>query len=149
MCSNRSQTVSNQHDSLCNRRDCELRKKGGVWICCTCEFGYMGSDRNRYGRCSGCNHAVCEDCKKWTVETAAELLRTNTAKDSSGEDKASSAEESEAKESSSEEDNGSQTVEQARESEDNDDEGYGQRNESSPSGSAYSPSSDSDGDDDD
>jgi hypothetical protein len=26
-----------------------LRKKDGIWICC-CEFGYKGSDRNRYQR---------------------------------------------------------------------------------------------------
>lgn len=38
-----------------------------------CRFGYKGSDRNRYGECSGCGHEVCEDCPKWNPENVAAM----------------------------------------------------------------------------
>ena len=68
-------TVTNQFDRLCPRRDCELTKKNGVWICCrrACRYGYKGTDRNRYGECASCAHRVCEDCDPWTREKAVEL----------------------------------------------------------------------------
>lgn len=135
MCSERGGSVSDQSNGLCNQRDCELRKKGGVWICCVCDFGFRGTDRNRYGHCVGCDHAVCEDCKKWTRETAAEL-HVDEEKDTCAEER----------ESSADDDTGS---EQAVELEDKDDEAYGQRNDASASGSVYSPSDKSDDGDDD
>ena len=123
MCQERGSSISDQGDSLCNR-DCELRlKKRGIWICCVCDFGFRGTDRNRYGHCMGCDHAVWEDCKKWTRETAAELLKVDEEKEACVEE-------------SAEDDNGS---EQATESEDKDDEAYGQRDDTSASGSIYSP----------
>lgn len=74
MYDNRSTTVSDQNQSLCDQNDCELRKKGGVWICCLCEFGYEGSDRNRNLHCLSCNHEVCSVCKEWNQATVAELI---------------------------------------------------------------------------
>ena len=136
MCDEHGSTISDQSDSLCTQRDCELRKKGGVWICCLCDFGYRGADRNRYGRCIGCNHAVCVECKNWTRETAAELLKTD-------EEKEHSSDESEP--GRDDDDN----QEQAAELENNDDDSYGQRNDTSGSGSVYSPSANSDDDDGD
>jgi hypothetical protein len=67
MCNNRSSTVSNQSDSLCNQRYCELRKKDGIWICCICDFGWQKDSPNRYQYClaGGCIHEVCPDCKSW------------------------------------------------------------------------------------
>jgi len=38
-----------------------------------CRFGYKGSDRNRYGQCTGCGHGICEDCKAWNSENVAEM----------------------------------------------------------------------------
>ena len=89
MCDQRSSSVSDQRQSLCDRNDCELRKKGGVWICCLCDHGYKGADRNRYLNCAGCNHEVCADCVEWTQERAAKLLAANEGneEDASDEDK--------------------------------------------------------------
>lgn len=36
-----------------------------------CQFGYKGSDRNRYLQCTSCAHNVCEDCKEWNADTVA------------------------------------------------------------------------------
>lgn len=79
MCDERQTSNSNQNDSLCSQPRCELRKKGGVWICCMCRFGYKGADRNRYGICSGCPHEVCEDCKAWNADTVAEMEAEDAA----------------------------------------------------------------------
>lgn len=77
MCNNRSIIVTDQNQSLCDQNDCELRKKGGVWICCLCEFGYKESDRNRYLHCSSCNYEVCSECKEWNEDIVAELMAAN------------------------------------------------------------------------
>jgi hypothetical protein len=75
MCEHRQHTVTNQLDSLCDNEDCELTKRGGVWICCTCEFGWQEDGPNRYQYCSAghCTHAICEECKTWDKETAARM----------------------------------------------------------------------------
>ena len=73
VCALASSTITNQTDSLCGKGDCELTSKKGVWICCMCRFGYKGSDRNRYGQCSSCDHNVCEDCKEWNSENVAAM----------------------------------------------------------------------------
>src|SRR5438045_7889105 len=65
MCDHRSKTVTDQAQSLCGRKSCELTKKCGVWICSTCEFGDEEDGRNRYQRCSACSHEICSDCKAW------------------------------------------------------------------------------------
>ena len=70
MCDDRSASVSNQADSLCpsSHKGCELRQKGGNWICCMCGFGEGDEGPNRYNNCVGsdCAHVICSDCKKWT-----------------------------------------------------------------------------------
>lgn len=71
MCDKRSTTVTDQQQSLCGKSNCELTKKGGVWICCRCRFGYKGSDRNRYLQCTSCGHNVCENCKEWNADNVA------------------------------------------------------------------------------
>jgi hypothetical protein len=83
VCGNSQTSVSDQAQSLCPHRDCELNKKKGVWICCMCRFGYTGSDRNRYGMCSGCAHRVCEDCKAWNKENVAEMEAEDAAEEDS------------------------------------------------------------------
>src|SRR5271169_897446 len=85
VCGNRQTSLSNQADSLCSRKDCELNKKGGVWICCMCRFGYKGSNRNRYGLCAGCGHRVCEDCKEWNTENIAEMEAEDEANPTSND----------------------------------------------------------------
>ena len=83
MCDTRSTTVTDQQQSLCGKDHCELTKKGGVWICCLCRFGYKGSDRNRYSECASCSHEVCEDCKTWNPENVAEMEAEDAANPSS------------------------------------------------------------------
>lgn len=76
MCTqHRSTVVSDQGQGLCNKASCILSSKNGVWICCTCGFGYQGSDRNRYAHCANtrCNHEVCGECKEFNVENVAEM----------------------------------------------------------------------------
>lgn len=85
MCENRSTTITDQRQTLCERNDCELSRKGGVWICCVCRFGYKGSDRNRYANCSSCSHEVCGDCKEWNVENVA-AMEAEDAEQPSSED---------------------------------------------------------------
>ena len=77
MCDRREHTVTNQSDSLCDEPDCELTKRGGVWICCICDFGWQMDGPNRYQHCSagGCIHEICGDCKTWNAENVA-LMRT-------------------------------------------------------------------------
>lgn len=72
MCSNRSMTRTDQNQGLCNRADCILSRKGGVWVCCTCGAGASGSDRNRYPVCLNrrCNHEVCRSCEKWKRQSS-------------------------------------------------------------------------------
>jgi hypothetical protein len=65
MCDHRSKTVTDQAQSICGRQNCELTKKGGAWICCTCDFGDEEEGRNRYRRCSAFSHEICSDCKVW------------------------------------------------------------------------------------
>jgi len=79
VCGKRDTSMSNQADSLCSRKNCELTKKGGVWICCMCRFGYKGSDRNRYGQCTSCSHSICEDCKEWNAESVAAMEAEDAA----------------------------------------------------------------------
>src|SRR6266496_1261700 len=100
MCDERSSTVSSQADSLCStkHRNCELQKKGGVWICCLCEFGYKDSDRNGYQYCTSCSHEVCEDCKEWNAENVAALVAANAEQEQQEETEASEEEEEEEKE---------------------------------------------------
>ena len=140
MCDNRSTTVSNQSDSLCEQTDCELRKKGGVWICCLCEFGSKPSECNRYQHCASCNHEICEDCKEWTKDTTAEVTTAHEGDESSaeGSNNGSDAEqEVSADDASNAEDDG-------------EDDSYAQGNDTSASGSVYSPkSNDSEDDSDD
>lgn len=83
MCDNRSTTVTDQRQSLCEKADCELSKKCGVWICCVCRFGYKDSDRNRRGECSSCDHKVCEDCKEWNAENIAKMEAEDAAQPAS------------------------------------------------------------------
>lgn len=79
VCGKHQTSVSNQGDTLCSRPNCELSKKGGVWICCMCRFGYKGADRNRYGTCTSCNHEVCEHCKEWNGANIAEMEAEDAA----------------------------------------------------------------------
>ena len=79
VCGKSETSVSNQSDSLCGKYNCELVKKGGVWICCLCRFGYKGSDRNRYSDCEGCGHGVCEDCRAWNPNNVAEMEAEDAA----------------------------------------------------------------------
>ena len=73
MCDTRSTTLTDQQQSLFGKDHCELTKKGGVWICCLCQFGYKSSDRNRYLECASCAHEVCEDCKEWNADNVVEM----------------------------------------------------------------------------
>lgn len=98
MCKTRSRTsrtMTNQSDSLCGKGGCELTKKKGVWICCVCRHGYKGSDRNRYAICAGCPHKVCEDCKAWNKETAAEMKAEDVENAESGDEEEDDEEEAE------------------------------------------------------
>lgn len=62
-------------DGLCKRSDCELRKKNGIWICCSCDYGAGEDGRNRYLACGrgGCSHEVCSDCQAWEKDAVAVL----------------------------------------------------------------------------
>ena len=89
MCTlHRSTVVSDQAQGLCNKATCILSSKNGVWICCTCRFGYKESDRNRYADCANasCNHEVCEDCKELNDENVAEMEAEDEAEASSSSD---------------------------------------------------------------
>jgi len=90
MCDNRSPTVTDQNQSLCDQKDCELRKKGGVWICCLCEFEYKGSDRNRFLNCSSCITEVCSECKEWNEDTVAEFMAATSNANEASESNAES-----------------------------------------------------------
>ena len=89
MCDTRSTTLTNQQQSLCGKDHCELTKKGGVWICCLCRFGYKDSDRNRYSECASCSHEVCEDCKEWNAENVAEMEAEDATAEAAGNDSSS------------------------------------------------------------
>ena len=86
VCGKSGTSVSNQADSLCGKNTCELVRKGGVWICCMCRFGYKGSDRNRYGNCGSCDHSVCEDCKAWNSENVARMETEDAAENPTSDD---------------------------------------------------------------
>ena len=78
MCDRREHTLTNQSDSLCDEPDCELTKKGGVWICCICDFGWQTNGPNRYRYCSA-GDCVHEDCKTWNAENVALMKATHDA----------------------------------------------------------------------
>jgi hypothetical protein len=84
-CGNISRTETDQPGSLCGKDDCILSGKGGVWICCTCKFGYKGVDRNRYADCSNsaCGHPVCNDCLPWTRENVQAMIDAESSSNSS------------------------------------------------------------------
>src|SRR5208282_6426019 len=101
MCGKNSTSASNQADSLCEQPECELRKKRGVWICCTCDFGWQEDGPNRYRMCSkgGCIHSICGDCKIWNPENvtlmraAFETEQANAAEEQQTEDSPDSEDE--------------------------------------------------------
>ena len=89
MCTeNRSTSVSDQEQGLCGKPNCILSNKYGVWICCTCRFGYKGADRNRYPSCANtrCNHLVCDDCKTWNADNVAEMEAEDAVESESSSD---------------------------------------------------------------
>ena len=61
MCANKSQTISNQMDNLCNKNsnECNLVRCNGNWKCCICSY-----EENRYSVCSSgtCDHSICSEC---------------------------------------------------------------------------------------
>lgn len=65
MCASKS-VASSRPDSVCRRPDCELRRKGGVWICCNCQYGSDGRNKHKSCKGSGCSHEVCRNCSKRT-----------------------------------------------------------------------------------
>ena len=145
MCDERSGSVSNQRDTVCDDRDCELRKKGGVWICCMCEYGDKGPDRNRYQFCTSCNHEICGDCKKWTKDAAPETEGDNESDVDENDDESDGDEQSNGDEETTADD-----ASEEFNAEQEDDDTYGRTsNNTSASGSVYSPDSSDYADDSD
>ena len=105
MCDRREHTVTNQSDSLCDESDCELTKKGGVWICCICDFGWQTDGPNRYRHCSagGCIHETCEDCKTWNAENVALMKAAHEAEQENAEEEQHGEDSPEREEESTEE----------------------------------------------
>ena len=104
-----------------------------------CEFGDKGPDRNRYQYCMSCNHEICGDCKKWTKDRTAET---------DGDTKLDDDESERQDESDSEDNEQSNGEEETRvedgsnefNAEQDDDDTYGRKsNNTSASGSVYSP----------
>jgi len=93
-CGSISRTDTNQAGSLCGKDDCILSQKGGVWICCTCKFGYKGTDRNRFSECASttCGHEICDDCLKWTRENVQAMIDAENAEPSSSPEPSSPSE---------------------------------------------------------